>query len=119
MACDVRFDDNQTLITVHGREGLLLPYTKFTKTTTGREEQVDISNSVIYIEIPAANLRKLLVPNPSDEMGLLIKLLREEVESLPKTQSEFVVIDETGEVPNVEWIGKIERVGYTGAPSGN
>lgn len=119
MACEVDFEGELTLISVHGREGLLLPYTKFTKSATGREVQVDISGSTIYIEIPSVNIRKLLAQNPNDEKGLLIKLLREEVEQLPIKPTDFIVIDETGEIPNVEWEGRIVRTGYTGAPSGN
>lgn len=106
-----------TLITVHGREGLNIPYTRSKKSTTGREEQVDISASLIWIEIPAASLRKQLIPNPGDPMGLLIRLTRAEVETLPIKPTDFAVIDETvTEVPDVEWTGQIQRVGYVGAP---
>lgn len=106
-----------TLITVHGREGLNIPYTRSKKSSTGREEQIDISASVIWIEIPAASLRKQLIANPGDPLGLLIRLTRAEVETLPITAVDFAVIDETvSDVPDVEWTGKIQRTGYVGAP---
>lgn len=106
-----------SLITVHGREGLNIPYTRFRKTPTGREEQIDISGSTIYFEVPAADIRKQLVADPADPLGLRIRLTRAEVETLPITESDFAVVDETVmDVPDVEWTGKIKRVGYIGTP---
>ena len=101
------------LISVHGREGLNLPYTRFSKSSTGRETQVDISGSTIFFEVPAANIRVQLVANPGDALGLLIRLTRAQVVTLPTTPSDFAVIDETVTLyPDVEWEGKIQRVGY-------
>lgn len=106
-----------SLITVHGREGLNIPYTRFKKSATGREEQVDISGSDIFFEVPASHLRKKLIENPADPLGLLIQLTRTEVAGLPATESDFAVVDETiSDVPDVEWTGKIKRIGYVGAP---
>jgi hypothetical protein len=105
-----------TLIRVHGREGLNIPYTRYHKTATGREVQVDISGSDIFLEIPAADLRVQLLPNNADPMGLLIQLTRLQVAAIPTTATEFVVIDESGIVPKVEWDGKIQRIGYTEQP---
>jgi hypothetical protein len=105
------------LITVHGREGLSIPYTRFTKSATGREAQVDISESTIWIEIPAARIRKQLVANPGDSKGLLILLTRTEVEKIPTKATDFAIIDETvPSIPDVEWEGKIQRTGYVGEP---
>jgi hypothetical protein len=104
------------LITVHGREGLNIPYTRYQKSATGRETQVDISGATIFFECLAAMLRVQLIPNPNDPMGLLIQLTREQVATLPTVASEFVVIDESAVVPNVEWEGNIQRVGYTETP---
>lgn len=103
-----------TLIQVHGREGLNIPYTRYQKTATGRETQVDISGSDIFFEVPGATppLRVQLVANPGDAKGLLIQLTRDQVETLPTTQTVFAVIDETGTIPDVEWEGKIQRTGY-------
>lgn len=106
-----------TLITVHGREGLNIPYVRFQKETTGRETQIDISASDIYIEIPAADLRVKLVTNPQDDKGLIIRLTRDDVEKIPIIPSDFAVIDESNaDYPDVGWEGKIKRVGYVGAP---
>ncbi len=111
-------NQDASLIQIHGRAGLKIPYTRFRKTATNRDEQIDISQSIIYMEIPAINLRKRLVANPSDTKGLLLKLTRSEVEQLPTVTSEFAVVDETDiEAPDVEWIGKIVRIGYIGDPS--
>jgi hypothetical protein len=110
-------NQDASLIEVHGRGGLSVPYTRFRKSQQGREEQVDISASIIYIEIPAIHLRKRLLVNPSDPKGLLLKLLRAEVEKLPVTPCEFAVIDETTDTPDVEWQGRIVRTGYVGDPS--
>jgi hypothetical protein len=110
-------DVNKDLITVHGREALNLPYTRFKKNATGREEQVDISASDIFFEVPASNLRKKLIVDPADPMGLLIQLTRAEVATLLTTESDFALVDETVvNVPDVEWTGKIKRIGYVGAP---
>jgi hypothetical protein len=106
-----------SLIQVHGREGLNIPYTRYQKSATGRETQVDISASDIYFEVPAAHLRVKLVANSADLKGLLIQLTRTQVASIPITATDFAVIDETNaSIPNVEWEGKIQRIGYTGAP---
>lgn len=106
-----------SLISVHGREGLNIPYTRFKKNATGREEQVDISGSTIFFEVPAAHLRKQLIADPGNPLGLLIQLTRTEVGTLPTQESDFAVVDETvADVPDVEWTGKIKRVGYTDAP---
>lgn len=110
-------NQDASLIEVHGRGGLNIPYTRYQKSPQGREEQIDISASTIYLEIPSIHLRKRLVANPSDPKGLVLKLIRTEVERLPKVASDFAVIDETGDVPNVEWEGKIIRTGYVGDPS--
>lgn len=110
-------NQDATLIEVHGRAGLAIPYTRFKKNAQGRDEQIDISTSTIYIEIPAIKLRKLLVANTADPMGLLLELTRSEVEKLPVTASPFAVIDETTDIPDVEWEGKIVRTGYIGDPS--
>jgi hypothetical protein len=105
------------LITVHGREGLNIPYTRYQKGATGREAQVDISESVIFFEIPAAKLRVQLVANPGDTKGLLIRLTRAQVEKIPTKPTAFAVVDETvPTVPDVEWEGNIQRTGYVGAP---
>ncbi len=105
------------LIKVHGREGLNIPYTRFQKNSAGREIQIDISESTIYFEVPAADLRILLVANTADPLGLLIRLTRAQVETLPTTATTFAVVDETNALyPDVEWEGQIQRTGYVGAP---
>lgn len=109
-------DTTQNYINVHGRAGLLIPYSRFI-TVDGEEVQVDISDFSIFIEIPAAHIRKALVANPQDSKGLRILLTRSEVETLPDRESPFVVIDETGDVPLVDWTGMIRRTGYKGDPS--
>ncbi len=110
-------NQNATLIEVHGRSGLNIPYTRYRKIDQGREEQVDISASTMFIEIPAIHLRKALVVNPDDAMGLIIRLTRTEVEGLPIVPCDFAVVDETPIVPDVELSGKIVRSGYIGDPS--
>lgn len=110
-------NQDATLIEVHGRAGLNIPYTRFRKTAQGREEQVDLSTATIFLEVPAAKLRKELVTNPTDSKALLIQLTRDEVGRLPVTPTSFAVIDETTDFPEVEWEGMIVRTGYTGDPS--
>lgn len=105
-----------TTIKVHGREGLNIPYTRYQKSATGRETQIDISGATIFFEVPSADIRVQLVANPSDPLGLIVRLTRAQVETLLTTASDFIVIDESGVVPNVEWSGKIQRIGYVGAP---
>lgn len=106
------------LITVHGRDSLSVPYTRYGKSAVGRETQIDIRNSIIYFEIPAAGIRKQLAVNAADAKGLLIQLTRTEVEKIPLEPTPFAVVDETVTAyPKVEWTGKIQRTGYVGAPT--
>lgn len=113
---DVTKDAN--LITVHGRESLNFPYKRFKKSATGREEQVDISDSTIYFECPAAGLRVQLVADPGDAKGLLVRVPRTDVEKIPTSEVPFAVVDETvAAYPDVEWEGKIKRIGYVGTPT--
>lgn len=108
---------NAMLITVHGRESLSIPYKNYAKNSQGRETQIDISAWDIYFEVPTANIRKKLVADPGDLKGLLVYLTREEVVTLSTTASAFACINETNPLfPDVEWEGKIQRVGYVGAP---
>lgn len=104
------------LISVHGREGLLLPYARFTL-VNNIETQVDISANHVFFEVSTAHLRVPLVVNPADPLGLLILLERSDVEKLQTTPSPFIVVDESGEIPVVEWDGTIRRTGYKGDPS--
>ncbi|RYE99790.1 MAG: hypothetical protein EOO77_34990 [Oxalobacteraceae bacterium] len=100
-------------IAVHGREAMDLPYYR----TDDNNQKVDISTAVLYIEVPGANIRKLLVSNPRDPRSLRIFLTREEVGRLPTTPSPFIVIDETDAAqPFVELEGQIYRKGFKAAP---
>ncbi len=104
------------IIAVHGRGGLLLPYSRFVE-VDGVKTQVDISDHDIYVEIPSARIRKKLVIDPIDALSLRVLLTRTEVESIPPTPSPLIIIDETGEIPIVDWESKVQRVGYKGDPS--
>lgn len=106
--------DNST-ISVHGRAALRLPYSRW-QMVANVKTQIDISDSTLFIEIPAVNLRVALVDNPADPLGKLIRLTREQVETLPTSPIPFIILDETVD-PSVEWEGRIYRTGYTGDPS--
>lgn len=103
-------------ITVHGRAGLLIPYSRYVN-VDNVDVQVDISSFSMYVEIPSARIRKQLVVNPSDSKGLRVVLTRTEVESIPEKESPFIILDETDVVPLLDWSGTIKRVGYKGDPS--
>jgi hypothetical protein len=108
--------DERTLITVHGRAGLVIPYTRWS-TVNGVETQVDISAATMFVEIPGARLRKALVRDSNDVLGLKIVLTRTEVGNIPVKPNEMIVLDETGEVPLVDWDALIQRIGYKVAPA--
>lgn len=110
-----KLNSEKSTISVHGRAALRLPYSRW-QMVNNVKTQVDISDSTLYIEIPAVNLRVLLADNPADPLGKLIRLTRTQVETLPTSPVEFIIIDETVD-PDVEWEGRIFRTGYTGDPS--
>ena len=101
-------------ITVHSRSGYERQYSRL----DADDNKIDISGSTIYFEVPAAHLRKAMIADVSDALGLLIQLTREEVETLPSRASEFRVVDETGTIPVVEWKGTIVRTGVIGDANG-
>jgi hypothetical protein len=104
-------------ISVHGRGSLELPVQIFDPETCGPAVQRDIHADTYYFEVDGANIRKQLVANPLDPLGLLLQLTRTEVESLLTTPLRFALIDETDATyPVVEWFGTIARFGYTGTP---
>lgn len=105
----------RTLITVHGRAGLIIPYTRFT-TVNNVETQVDISAATLFVEIPGARIRKALQVDPNDVKGLRIVLTRTEVGAIPIKPAEMIVVDETGEVPLVDWDALVQRIGYKASP---
>jgi hypothetical protein len=112
----MNFDPLTNTISVHGRESLDLPYSKWTsgETTT----QVDISASIMFLEIPSANIRTQLLTNDADAKGLKIYLSRDEVAYLPTVPSPYVIINETvTDQPMIEVEGKIYRTGYTTEPT--
>ena len=111
-------DENTKNISVHGREALDLPYARWVYTDTNVLVQQDISHATLYIEIPAANIRKQLVPDQLDGRGLVIYLTREEVAMIPFTPTPYVLLDETrADIPVLELQGKIYRTGYSIQPS--
>ena len=104
------------IISVHGRECLKIPYSRWEGDGNNRV-QLDISASTIFLEIPAINFRTQLLVDPGDAKGLLIFMEREDVERLPTAPTPFAIVDETVEdQPDVEWEGRIYRRGYKGAP---
>jgi hypothetical protein len=103
------------LIKVHGREGLNIPYTRYLKSATGRETQIDISCSTMFFECPAAHLR-VLIPNQDDDKGLLIQLNRDAGRPTTDHRLRLRCHRREAAVPNVEWAGQIQRTGYVGAP---
>jgi hypothetical protein len=109
---------DENLIYVHGRASLKIPYSRWAVNNAGVETKVDISSAVIFIEVPAANMRRRLLPNPEDSTGLLIFLSREDVEKIPNKPCAFAIIDETsgGDMADLDWTGEIVRTGYKGAP---
>ncbi len=108
-------DPETKTVSVHGREALDLPYSRWTSGDV--VVQLDISDADMFIEIPAANLRKKLVVNPADTKGLRIFLTRAEVALLPQVPTPYILIDETDiDQPILELEGKIYRTGYTNQP---
>lgn len=111
----MNIDPNTKTVAVHGREALDLPYTRWSNAEP--PVQIDISASTMFIEIPGANIRKALVPNPADPKGLRIFLTREEVAFIPTRPTPYVLIDETNDdSPFIEMEAKIYRTGYTQEP---
>ncbi len=108
-------DPETKTVSVHGRESLDLPYSRWTSGDV--VVQLDISFATMYIEIPAANLRKQLIGNGADPKGLRISLTRAEVGQIPTVPTPYIIIDETDEdYPVLELEGKIYRTGYTNEP---
>lgn len=110
---------NQTItdteITVHGRGSLVIPY----KVKNAGGIQQDYSARILYFEVDGVPIREQLEEDPSDPLGLLIKLERTQVATLKKTPTRFAVIDETdsaNDIFTVLWEGTIVRTGYVGAP---
>ena len=111
----MKIDPTTKTVSVHGREALDLPYTRWSNDE--ESVQIDISASTMFIEIPGANIRKQLITNPADPKGLKIFLTREEVAHIPIRPTPYVLIDETNEdSPFIEMEAKIFRTGYTHEP---
>jgi hypothetical protein len=71
----------------------------------------------MYIEIPAANIRKRLISNLFDPKGLTIFLTREEVSRISIRPTPYIILDETNPaLPVVELESHIYRTGYTEVP---
>jgi hypothetical protein len=112
----MKIDAVTNTISVHGREALDLPYSRWSPDDS--TIQLDISGATMYLEIPAANLRKLLVVNPDDPLGLRIVMSRSEVSLLPTVPTPYIILDETDPmVPVLELESRIYRTGYTNEPS--
>lgn len=111
----MQIDPVKNVVSVHGREALDLPYNQWTDDEV--PTQVDISQRIMFIEIPAAHIRKQLLLDQFDAKGLRIVLTREEVARIPTTPTPYVIIDETNiELPSLEFESRIYRTGYTEAP---
>lgn len=105
-----------TTISVFGRGSLELPYQARDATS---KAQIDVSNWVVYFEVDGVPLRKQLVKNPNDPLGLLLRLTRTDVSKLKKTATRFALIDETRiaeDLPRVLWEGRINVTGYVSDP---
>lgn len=110
---------NQTVtaesITVHGRGSLVLPF----KVHNASGVQIDISGRVLRFEVDGVPITELLVADPSDSKGQLIKLERTQVQSLKQKPTRYAIVDETelqDDLPKVLWEGVISRTGYVGTP---
>lgn len=111
----MNIDPETKIISVHGREALDLPYSQWTQDAV--PTQIDISQSVMFIEIPGANIRKQLLTDNIDALGLRIYLTRAEVARIPTVPSTYIIVDETNiELPILELESKIFRTGYTETP---
>jgi hypothetical protein len=106
---------NGTAITIHGREGLYLPYARKTVDAQGVHTQIDISGSSLFFEVDGI-LRKRLIADPDDALGQAIELTLVEVDALKASTTKWAVIDETGELPAVQLEGTIKRIGWTEVP---
>lgn len=102
--------DSRMNITVHGRSGLSVPL---------RWPGRDVAAAPMFIEIEGIKRKALGAGGASDERTLL--LTREEVAAIhaasPTTHAaRYIVLDESGAVPDTLWDAEIKVVGFVGAP---
>ncbi len=113
----MKINPETNAISIHGREALNLPYKRWATDEDGVRNQLDISESTMFVEIPGARLRRALIADTSDPKGLRIYLERADVERIPTVEGPYVILDETDpENPLVELEGSIIRTGYKGEP---
>jgi hypothetical protein len=108
-----------TLITVHGRGSLVLPYRPTVKTADKGTVQIDISGRTLYFEVDGAPIRELMVADPDDPKAQKIVLESNQIAILSKTPTRCIIRDETNiaaGLPYVMWNGSINRDGYVGDP---
>lgn len=103
-------------IEVHSRGSLDIHFVARNKAT---KAQINIADRIMFFEVDGVPIREQLVPHPTDPLGLLLVLERNQVEILSKLPTSFSVVDETRIAegrPKVLWEGTIKRFGYKGAP---
>ena len=106
-----------TSIIVHGRSSLVLPFAskdKFGAT-------IDISSWVLRFEVDGIPISELLVADPNNSTGKLLKLERTQIATLKTSACNFALIDETdsaNDIYNVVWSGtiKLSSDSFVGAP---
>jgi hypothetical protein len=72
---------------------------------------IDLSARSLYFEIKGVR-REPLEQDPSNPLGRVIVLTKDEIALLPLAPTEFALIDESGEVFDVLWSGKITGYGW-------
>lgn len=110
-------------INVHGREGIVIPFKRYTDLTM--TQQIDISGDVMTFEVdptyptpnpPGADTVKIsLTPDPGDALGLLLTIPDLHAIGLyvtPDNNPPFALRDTTGTVPIVRWSGRFVVYGW-------
>lgn len=96
--------DSSGKITLYPEEGLLLPIIEKDPVTN---LQVDISTLTLLFKLKTG-FSKALVADPEDPLGRRVLLTREECEAnVPNGGTTYVIVDESGEVPNAIGYGSI------------
>lgn len=106
-----------TVIKVHGRGSLVVPYKQF----DSEDVQIDISGNSYVFEVDGipVPISEELVPDPDDALGQLIVLGRTLISQIKTEPCQFALIDTTDaadDIYQVVWSGTIVLTGYKGAP---
>jgi hypothetical protein len=114
----MKINPETNAISVHGREALSISYKRWGLGEDGARQQLDISATSMFLEIPGGPIRRALIADTSDPKGLRIYLERSDVARIPTAPTPYIVVDETNPAqPVVELEGSVVRTGYKGEPT--